>query len=104
MQHAGENNYGTTSAMVIDSIEINGEERILALDEKGVYLTAPRLVDAGLADINRFGVPRDHFHRLLSAQGLDPVSIEAENRHLLDVHSDAGPAKKINPLKASKRL
>ena len=46
--------FGSTSDMVIQPVQENGSEFLLAIDEKGLYLTTSKYVDSSLADPNRY--------------------------------------------------
>ena len=59
-QIAAERNFfGTKSDMVVKEIK-EGEKvvKIIAKDEKGLYVTYPEFVDTKLADPNRYGADR----------------------------------------------
>ena len=85
------NRFGTTSDMVIQSVTENGSTYLLAIDDKGLYLTTRDRLDRQLADPNRYA----------TALGLDPVQLFEQNGHL--VKKEVSDKKKVNPLKASKR-
>lgn len=95
------NRFGTTSAMVIQSVEENGNTVYLAIDAKGLYLTSKDRLDAYKADTNRYAVSRDTMKERITALGLDPASLFSENQHLIKIETEA--QKRVNPLKASKR-
>lgn len=99
-----ENRYGTTQEMIIQEVDNNGEIQLLAIDSKGLYLTTRERVGGMLADVNRYGVPREEINRRLEELGLDPLTLFNANKHL--IKTDAGSAKggkTLNPIKASKR-
>jgi len=96
------NRFGTTEDMVIQTVEEGGIAYALAIDGKGLYLTTRDRLNSQLADPNRFASNRDNVATRLLALGLDPVSLTSENQHRIKVDSGAA-AKKVNPLKASKR-
>ena len=97
-----ENRFGTTSDMIIQDVEENGVPLLLALDAQGLYLTSRTYLDKGRADPNRYTGARHDVRTRLSALGLDPVALLNDNKHL--VRTDTGKAaRKVNPLKASKR-
>ena len=97
-----QNRFGTTSDMIIQTVEENGVPYCLAIDEKGLYLTTSDRLDKMLADPNRYTGSRRTASSRLAALGLDPAALAGANQHL--IKKDFGePAKKINPLKASKR-
>lgn len=97
-----QNRFGTTSDMIIQTVEENGASYCLAIDEKGLYLTTSDRLDKLLADPNRYTGLRQAVPARLTALGLDPAGLANANQHL--IRKDFGePAKKINPLKASKR-
>ena len=98
------NRFGTSHDMVIDEIEVNGMRQVLAIDEKGLYLTTPEKVGRNLADINRYGVDRNHAIQTLTTMGYDLEKITHENQDIVKtLLANAPKEKKINPLKASKR-
>lgn len=98
-----ENRYGTTSDMIIQEVENNGVTQLIAIDSKGLYLTTRDRVDRMVADVNRYGVPRQAVNQALEDLGLDPLQLFNANKHL--IKTDTGPAKgkALNPIKASKR-
>ena len=95
------NRFGTTSDMVIQAVEEQGNTLYLAIDTKGLYLTTKDKLDTRLADPNRYTTSRQAVPARLTALGLDPEEMLKSNQHLIKV--DSSEAKKINPLKASKR-
>lgn len=96
------NRFGTTSDMVIQTVEENGASYLLAIDGKGLYLTTKNRLDRMLADSNRYTGSREGTAARLSALGLDPVALLNANQHLIKA-AGGEAAKKVNPLKASKR-
>ncbi|WP_319779628.1 hypothetical protein [Maridesulfovibrio sp.] len=98
----GVNRFGTTSDMVIQEVDLNGEKKLLAIDSKGLYLTEQSRVDKKQADVNRYGVDRQGIWDLLEENGFATVDIFEENKHRIKTVT-AGKSKMINPLKASKR-
>lgn len=48
------NRFGTTSDMIIQTVQEKEGCACLAIDEKGLYLTSPEYVDRPLADPNRY--------------------------------------------------
>lgn len=98
------NRFGTSRDMVIDEIEVNGIRQILAIDEKGLYLTTPEKVGRQLADTNRYGVDRSQTIQTLIGMGYDIEKITHENQDIVKaLQANAPKERKINPLKASKR-
>lgn len=98
------NRFGTSREMVIDEIEVNGVGQMMAIDEKGLYLTTPDKVGRATADVNRYGVQRQAFIDTLEAMGYDTQKIRNDNRHIVAALAANGPTeKKLNPIKASKR-
>ena len=95
------NRFGTTSDMVIQSVTENGSTYLLAIDDKGLYLTPRDRLDRQLADPNRYATARQDVAERLTALGLDPVQLFEQNGHL--VKKEVSDKKKVNPLKASKR-
>ncbi len=95
------NRFGTTSGMVIQEIEEDGKPFLLAIDNRGLYLTSADKVDTRMADLNRYAVDRAVFYERLQALGLSPDEIFEANKGKIEVATKT--AKKINPLKASKR-
>ena len=98
-----ENRYGTTSDMIIQEIDNNGAAQLIAIDAKGLYLTTRDRVDRLVADVNRYGVPRDEVNQQLEALGLDPFELFNANKHLIKIATGDSKAKALNPIKASKR-
>lgn len=96
------NRFGTTSDMIIQTVEENGAAYLLAIDGKGLYLTTKNRLDRMLADSNRYMGGREGTPARLSALGLDPVALLNANQHLVKT-AGGDTAKKVNPLKASKR-
>ncbi len=97
-----QNRFGTTSDMVIQAIEEHGAAYCLAIDEKGLYLTTRDRLDKFWADPNRYTAARLTVPARLAALGLDPAALVSANQHL--IKKDSGEqARKVNPLKASKR-
>jgi len=96
------NRFGTSSDMVIQTVEENGREYSLAIDTKGLYLTTRDRVDTQLADPNRYAGNRESVTARLAALGMDPVTLFSLNQHLIRA-AGGDTAKKVNPLKASKR-
>ncbi len=96
------NRFGTTSDMVIQQVEEAGVRYALAIDGKGLYLTLPDRLDSMLADTYRYDARRAGMEARLTALGLDPAALFKENRHRIKAAAGE-PAKKVNPLKASKR-
>ena len=97
------NRFGSTSDMVIQSVEENGVAYFLAIDERGLYLTTERYLDRNLADPNRYARSRMEIPGRLAALNLDASALVAANRHLVKKADEGDSKKKINPLKASKR-
>ena len=99
-----QNQFGTTEGMVIEEVDDHGVRRIMAIDDKGLYLTSSDRVGRPVADMNRYGVDRVKFKLILESLGYNTDEIFEKNRHLIRAQvSPAEPAKKINPIKASKR-
>lgn len=96
------NRFGTTDEMVIQTVEEAGMSYALAIDGKGLYLTTRDRLNTQLADPNRFASNRNSVAARISALGLDPVQLAIDNQFRIKASADAS-AKKINPLKASKR-
>lgn len=96
------NRFGTTSDMIIQSMEKDGAEVLLAIDDKGLYFTSQNRVDRNMADTNRYAVSRNAVRDYLEKMGLSPVELFEQNKHRIR-KSDGEPKKKLNPLKASKR-
>lgn len=99
-----QNQYGTTQEMVIEEVDDHGVRRIMAIDDRGIYLTSPDRVGRLVADANRYGVDRTEFKSVLEALGYDTAEIFEKNRHRVKAQeSYVAPEKKVNPIKASKR-
>lgn len=94
--------FGTTSDMIIQPVEENGQTYLLAIDGKGLYLTTQNRLDNSLADPNRFTGLRAGTAPRLAGLGLDPDGLFSANKHLIELPAKEA-ARKVNPLKASKR-
>lgn len=94
--------FGTTSDMIIQPVEENGQAYLLAIDSKGLYLTTQSRLDNSMADPNRFTGVRAGTASRLSALGLDPEGLLNDNKHLVQLPAKEA-TRKVNPLKASKR-
>lgn len=99
------NSYGTTQGMVIDEVMINGTSKILAIDSKGLYLTTTDKVGHNLADVNRYGSCREKVNETLENHGYNSTELIKKHKDIVVAQAEYRPpvAKKINPLKASKR-
>ena len=97
------NRYGTTSDMIIQEIDDNGSLKLIAIDAKGLYLTTRDRVDRMVADVNRYGVPRDEVYNRMKILGVDPKKLFGANRHLIKIQAGEKTGPKLNPIKASKR-
>ena len=99
-----ENRYGTTQDMIIKEVDNNGIPQLLAIDSKGLYLTTRDRIGGMVADVNRYGTPREEAHRLLESLGINTEEMFNANRHLIRTETNAGKGgKALNPIKASKR-
>ena len=96
------NRFGTTSDMIIQTVQEKEGCACLAIDEKGLYLTSPAYVDRPLADPNRYAGNRKDVAARLNALSLDADSLLEQNRHRIPKITGESK-KKVNPLKASKR-
>ena len=65
------NRFGTTSNMIIQTVQEKEGCACLAIDEKGLYLTSPAYVDRPLADPNRYAGNRKDVAARLNALSLD---------------------------------
>lgn len=97
------NRFASTEDMVIQSVEENGVQFFLAIDEKGLYLTTPKYLGNNLADPNRFSSARANMSARLAALHLDAAALTVANQHRVKKTGEGEAKKKINPLKASKR-
>ncbi len=97
------NRFGSTSDMVIQNVQENGRIYVLAIDEKGLYLTTPDYLDRNRADPNRYTSSRSTVASRLSALEIDPVALAAAHQHMIRKPGEGETKKKVNPLKASKR-
>ena len=95
------NRFGTTAEMIIQPVEEKGAEYLLAIDSRGLYMTTAVYVGRPVADRNRYSGARQNVHKRLVALGLNPEELWEKNQHRIQVESVA--ARKVNPLKASKR-
>lgn len=95
------NRFGTTQEMMIQTVQENGEDFVLAIDSRGLYLTTAQFVGRPIADRNRYSGARSGAEQRIAALGLDMAGLVAANQHRIQVETVS--AKKVNPLKASKR-
>ncbi len=73
--------FGTTPEMVIESIEVNGKLKAIAIDSRGIYITTPDRIGTPAADANRSKAERHHDIRELARRGIDTRALYEENRH-----------------------
>ena len=97
------NRFGTDADMVIQPVQENGQEFLLAIDDKGLYLTSSVYVGKSKADPNRYTAARANVGERLKALGLDPVQLLEDNKGKVRKPGEGQEKKKVNPLKASKR-
>lgn len=97
------NRFGTTSEMIIQEVQDGGITRLLAIDGKGLYFTTQDRVDRGMADVNRYGSPRELVLERLKELGMDPQELFQSNRHRIPSDVEVQVTQKLNPIKASKR-
>ena len=97
------NRFGTDADMVIQPFVENGQEFLLAIDDKGLYLTTNVYVGKGKADPNRYTGARANVVERVKALGLDPAQLVADNQSKVRKPGEGAEKKKVNPLKASKR-
>lgn len=97
------NRFGSTSDMVIRPVEEHGATLLLAIDERGLYLTSRTYVDRNVADPNRYTAARATVPARLAALALDAAALAAAHQHLVQRPGEGSVQKKVNPLKASKR-
>ncbi|MCH5144960.1 hypothetical protein JMF94_07665 [Desulfovibrio sp. UIB00] len=95
------NRFGTTQEMMIQTVQENGTEAVLAIDSRGLYLTTAQFVGRPIADRNRYSGVRKEVPQRLAALRLDVEALVAANQHRIQVETVS--SKKVNPLKASKR-
>ena len=95
------NRFGTSQDMMIQTVQENGDEVVLAIDSRGLYLTTAQFVGRPIADRNRYSAARLGAEQRIAALGLDAAGLLAANQHR--IHVETVSAKKVNPLKASKR-
>ncbi len=93
--------FGTGSEMIIQPVEENNVSLLIAIDQRGLYLTHSKYLDKNLSDPNRVSNRKPMEERII-ALGFDYKALFDENKHLiLDLPKEK--VAKINPLKASKR-
>ena len=97
------NRYGTTSEMIIQTIEDGDVSRLLAIDAKGLYFTSQDRVDRAVADVNRYGTSREFVRQRLEELGMDPHELFMANQHRIQMEEETSTKQKLNPIKASKR-
>ena len=95
--------FGSSSDMIIQPVVENGVELLLAIDEKGLYLTTTQYVDKHLADPNRYTGARTNIQARLAALNIDAAAVAAANQDKVKKLGEGEMKKKVNPLKASKR-
>ena len=95
------NRFGTSQEMMIQTVQENEAEAVLAIDSRGLYLTSPQFVGRPIADRNRYSAARNDVPQRLAALGLNADDLWSANQHKIQV--EAVSTKKVNPLKASKR-
>ena len=95
--------FGTSADMIVQTVEENGHEYLLAINEKGLYLTRQSFLDSNFADPNRFSESRKDVKKRLSLLNLDFEALLAANQHKVSKVGEGEVKKKVNPLKASKR-
>ncbi len=93
--------FGTSKEMVLQTIEENSAPCLLAIDQRGLYLTNDKYIDRNIADPNRSS-NRASMEKRISALGIDCKAMFEENKHLIP-KMPKEVAVKVNPLKASKR-
>ncbi len=93
--------FGTAQEMILQDIEENNIPLLLAIDNRGLYLTASKYVGKNLADPNRY-CARSLMQDRIVALGVDYTNVFEENKHLIPKLPKESAAK-VNPLKASKR-
>jgi len=98
-----ENRFGTTQEMIIEHFSMDGDTKVIAIDKDGLYFTNPGFLGRKRADINRYCIPRATFKTTLKEAGFDPDKLRTKNTNRLNLQSDPGSSKKLNPIKASKR-
>ncbi len=93
--------FGTAKEMIVQPFEEDGKEYLLAIDQRGLYLTVERYIDSNLSDPNR-NSDRKLMEQRINAQGIDYKIFFEEHKHMIqDLPKEK--AAKVNPLKASKR-
>ena len=95
------NRFGTTQEMMIQTVHEGEDEVVLAIDSRSLYLTSAQFVGRPIADRNRYSAARQGAEQRIAALGLDAPGLLAANQHCIQVETVS--AKKVNPLKASKR-
>ncbi len=93
--------FGTAKEMVLQEVAENEINLLLAIDQRGLYLTFPRYIDKNISDPNRVSA-RKVMQERIQALGIDYASLFEENKHLIPKLPKESVAK-VNPLKASKR-
>ena len=76
------NRFGTTQEMMIQTVQENGEDIVLAIDSRGLYLTAAQFVGRPIADRNRYSTSRQGAEQRIAVLGLDVAGLLAANQHL----------------------
>ena len=81
------NRFGTTQEMMIQTVQENGTEAVLAIDSRGLYLTTAQFVGRPIADRNRYSGVRKEMPQRLAALGLDEDALVAANQHRIQVET-----------------
>lgn len=93
--------FGTSKEMVLQPIEENNVPLLIAIDNRGLYLTEEKYLDRNIADPNRCG-NRALMEQRIKELGINYKEMFETNKHAIQ-ELPKETAKKVNPLKASKR-
>ncbi|MFI3271730.1 MAG: hypothetical protein R3Y11_06470 [Pseudomonadota bacterium] len=93
--------FGTTKEMVIESIETADGARMIAIDNRGLYLTEAKYLDRPIADPNRSS-HRAAMEARIKELGVDTKAMFDANKGMIQALPKETSVK-VNPLKASKR-
>ncbi len=93
--------FGTAKVMILQEVIENEQELLLAIDQRGLYLTQSKYLDKNISDPNRVS-SRKPMEERMKALNIDYKKVFEENKHLIPTLPKEVVAK-VNPLKASKR-
>ena len=93
--------FGTAKEMVLQELEENEMPFLLAIDQRGLYLTNSKYLDKNFSDPNRVS-DRKRMQERITALGINYAELFEQNKDRIPKLPKEQVAK-VNPLKASKR-